>query len=43
MAARVEWLIWDNGLDGRLERLPLLREATSPKIMLYEIPSDLEP
>ena len=40
MAARVEWLIWDNGLDGRLERLPLLREATSPKIMLYEIPSD---
>lgn len=40
MAARVEWLIWENGLDGRLERLPLLREATSPKIMLYEIPSD---
>lgn len=40
MAARVEWLIWDNGLDGRLERLPLLREATSPKIMLYQIPSD---
>ena len=40
VAARVEWLVWANGSDGRLERLPLLREASSPKIMLYESQND---
>ncbi|CAL1139915.1 unnamed protein product [Cladocopium goreaui] len=40
MDARVEWLIWQNGTDGRLERLPLLREASAPKVLLYEAQND---
>eukprot|EP00435_Cladocopium_sp_Y103_P026491 s434_g6.t1 len=38
--ARVEWLLWSQGTDGKLERLPLLREPSSPKILLYEAQSD---
>ena len=40
LAARVEWLIWNNETENRLERLPLMREAQSPKVLLYETPND---
>lgn len=40
MAARVEWLLWANGSDGKLERLALLRESNSPKVFLYESAND---
>lgn len=40
IAARVEWLVWANGTDGKLERLPLLRESATPKVLLYESQND---
>lgn len=40
MSARVEWLLWTNGTDGKLERLALLREANTPKVLLYESQND---
>lgn len=40
MCTRVEWLLWEDGLNGKLERLPLMREANTPKVMLYESQND---
>ena len=38
--ARVEWLVWTRDTEQKLERLPLLRETGSPKVVLYETQND---
>ena len=32
-------MVWQNGSDGKLERLPLMKEPGA-KVMLYELPND---
>ena len=36
----MEWLLWSDGTKGKLERLPLMQETGSPKVLLYESAND---
>lgn len=38
--AGVEWLVWTSDTEQKLERLPLLKETGSPKVVLYETQND---